>query len=267
VPLGETDESLGLAARSVAKRFYSKGGDVLALENVMLSARKGNFVSLIGPTGCGKSTMLRIFADLIPPTSGEVRINGKEVGLARKDRDFSVVFQSPNLLPWRNVLKNVCLPLEVMGEGRKERKARAKRILEVVGLSSFERHQPWQLSGGMQQKVALARALVMNPSVLLMDEPFGALDEITRDRMNLELMSIWQKFETTVLFITHSIPEAVFLSSHVVVMSARPGRTVAALSIDLPYPRTQETRSDPRFFEFVNTLRKHLAVASQQEGS
>ena len=244
-----SEEPTGLYARGLSKLFSGKGGDVQAVQNVDLAVPQGGFTSIIGPSGCGKSTMLRIFSDLIEPTEGEVAVNGKSPSEARAGREFGMVFQAPNLLPWRTVL-------------RATRNAKAHEMLELVGLDQFARHHPWQLSGGMQQRVAIARALSMNPSVLLMDEPFGALDEITRDRLNLELMRIWSQRSATVLFITHSITEAVFLSSQVAVMSARPGSIVKLIDIDLPYPRNSETRDLPRFYELVIDVRRALTQAS-----
>ena len=234
----------------------------MALDNVDIEIDRGGFVSIIGPSGCGKSTMLRIFADLLTPTSGAARVNGKHPSEARVGREFGMVFQSPNLLPWKSVLRNAMLPLQVMGVARPEREATARAMLELVGLTGFETRYPAQLSGGMQQRVAIARALSMRPSVLFMDEPFGALDEITRDRLNLELMSIWRQLSPTVLFITHSIAEAVFLSTQVVIMSPRPGRITATIDIDLPMPRTAETRDDPRYYELVSRVRHELTSVS-----
>jgi NitT/TauT family transport system ATP-binding protein len=205
---------------------------------------------------------MRIFADLIEPTSGTAEVNGKTPRAARLGHEFGMVFQSPNLLPWKSVLKNVTLPLQVMGIDRTMRDATARQMLQLVGLEGFENRLPAQLSGGMQQRVAIARALSMRPSVLFMDEPFGALDEITRDRLNLELMNIWRQLSPTVLFITHSINEAVFLSSEVVVMSPRPGRITARIEVDLPFPRTVDTRDDPRYFDTVSRVRHELTAVS-----
>jgi NitT/TauT family transport system ATP-binding protein len=258
--------TLGLVAEGVSKRFSTSDGEVLAVESVDLTVDKGSFVSIIGPSGCGKSTMLRMFCDLLPVTSGVLSINGHSVDQARQAREFAVVFQSPTLLPWRSVLRNVTLPLQVMGMDRRERDERARASLEMVGLADAEKRLPWQLSGGMQQRVSIARALSMEPSVLFMDEPFGALDEITRDRLNLELMRIWSQLEMTVMFITHSISEAVFLSTEVVVMSARPGQVTARIDIDLPQPRTAETREHPRFFELVTEVRHELMSATEASG-
>jgi NitT/TauT family transport system ATP-binding protein len=261
-PPAATAADLGLEARAVSKRFSTSGGDVVALENVDLAAPRSSFVSIIGPSGCGKSTLLRAFADLLEPTAGTLHINGRSVEAARRDREFAVVFQSPNLLPWRSVLRNVTLPLKVMGIAKAQRDETAREMLGMVGLAGAEQLLPWQLSGGMQQRVSLARALSMDPSVLLMDEPFGALDEITRDRLNLEIMRIWRQLSMTALFITHSIAEAVFLSTEVVVMAARPGRVTARIPIDLPQPRSVETREDPRYFDYVTQVRHELTAAS-----
>ena len=256
------DESLGLMARNLTKRFTGSGTDVLALDGINLEVPKGGFTSIIGPSGCGKSTLLRILADLIEPTTGEAQVNGKSPLQAREAREFGVVFQAPNLLPWRTVLKNVTLPLQVMKAERTERAKTATDMLELVGLPGFERHHPWQLSGGMQQRVAIARALSMKPSVLFMDEPFGALDEITRDRLNLELIRIWAQTSATIMFITHSLTEAVFMSTQVAVMSARPGRITEVIDIDLPAERTAATRDDPRFYELVIEVRRALSDAA-----
>ena len=230
----------------------------IALEDISLDIRAGEFVSLIGPSGCGKSTLLRIIGDLIAPTAGEVVVNGKPAAQARRDRDYGMVFQAPVLFEWRTVEDNVKLPLEIQGLPAAQRQARAAAMLDLVELGDFLRHYPWQLSGGMQQRVAIARALSFEPAILLMDEPFGALDEMTRERMNSEVQRIWQQTGTTAVFVTHSIPEAVFLSSRVVVMSARPGRITNVIDIDLPRPRTDETRESERYFELVTEVREAL---------
>ncbi len=233
-------------------------GNVTALENIELELHPGEFVSLIGPSGCGKSTLLRVVGDLTPPTSGAVTINGKPARQAREDGDYGIVFQDSVLFDWRTVAKNIALPLEMLGWDREKRKARIEEMLDLVELRNFADHHPWQLSGGMQQRVSIARALSFEPALLLMDEPFGALDEMTRERLNLELLSIWEKLGSTVVFVTHSISEAVFLSTRVVVMSPRPGRIAGMVPIDLPFPRTVETREDPRFFELVTQVRELL---------
>jgi NitT/TauT family transport system ATP-binding protein len=242
----------------VSKRFGDGEGAVTALEGIDLEIRSGEFVSLIGPSGCGKSTLLRLIGDLTSPSGGTVQVNGKPARQARLDRDYGMVFQAPVLMDWRTVAKNIELPLEIMGWKPADRSARSAELLKLVELDGFEGRHPWQLSGGMQQRVAIARALAFDPKLLLMDEPFGALDEMTRERMNLELMRIWSRTRTTVVFVTHSIPEAVFLSTRVVVMSARPGRIATVVEVDLPQPRTVETRETERYFELVTEVREAL---------
>lgn len=237
------------------------GTTVTALQDINLEVEEGEFISLIGPSGCGKSTLLRIIADLIQPSGGRVMVNDKPAAQARKDRDYGFVFQNATLYDWRTVLKNVQLPLEIMKYDKERRDQRAREMLRLVELGEFENKYPWQLSGGMQQRVSIARALAFEPGILLMDEPFGALDEFTRERMNLELLRIWHATKTTVVFVTHSIAEAVFLSSRVVVMSPRPGRITAVLDVDLPYPRNFETRELPRYFELVTHVRELLRDA------
>ena len=235
-----------------------EGRTVEALRDIDLSVVRGEFVSLIGPSGCGKSTLLRVVGDLVSPTSGTVTVNDKPARRARLDRDYGMVFQAPVLFDWRTVQKNVELPLEITGAPAKERAAKAQAMLELVELSDFGGQRPWQLSGGMQQRVAIARALALDPAILLMDEPFGALDEMTRERMNLELHRIWKQTGTTVVFVTHSIPEAVFLSTRVVVMSPRPGRIHTVVPVDLPRERSVETREMVRYFELVTQVREAL---------
>jgi NitT/TauT family transport system ATP-binding protein len=244
----------------VNKVYPRAEGPVTALHDVSLSIGQGEFVSLIGPSGCGKSTLMRLIGDLEQPSGGSLRVKGKTPQQARLDRDYGIVFQAPVLYDWRSVRKNVELPLEIMGYAPRERQERAMALLRLVGLAEFGDSFPWQLSGGMQQRVSIARALSFNPSIVLMDEPFGALDEITRERMQDELLTIWGAGErqTTVIFVTHSIPEAVFLSDRVVVMSPRPGRVKRVVSIDLPRPRRFETRESPRFFELVTEVREAL---------
>ena len=243
----------------VSKLYGSGKSQVRALVDATLNIATGEFISLIGPSGCGKSTLLRLLADLAQPTHGSIRINGKSPRQARLDREFGMVFQSPVLYEWRTVLRNVLLPLEIMGVPSAEAKEKARAMLRLVGLGGFENHHPWQLSGGMQQRVAIARALVFHPPILMMDEPFGALDELTRERLNNELLNLWQRQEnSTVVFVTHSIQEAVFLSSRVVVMSPRPGKIETIVDIDLPRPRTAEMRDLPRFFELVKEVRHSL---------
>jgi NitT/TauT family transport system ATP-binding protein len=245
-------------------KVFGKGG-VVALEEIDLDMRPGEFVSLIGPSGCGKSTLLRIIGNLVEPTSGEVVVNGKNARQARLDRDYGIVFQDAVLYDWRTVSRNIALPLELMGWKRAQRAARVREMLELVELHGFGEHHPWQLSGGMQQRVAIARALSFSPSLLLMDEPFGALDEMTRERLNAELLRIWEQSGSTVVFVTHSISEAVFLSTRVVVMSRRPGRIAAVVDVDLAQPRTADTREDPRFFELVTEVRDRLREGGLDE--
>ena len=247
-----------ISVQGVSKIFGAGAQRTHALDEVSLDVQPGEFVSIIGPSGCGKSTLLRIVGDLVEPSTGSVTVKGKTPHQARVDRDYGIVFQTPVLYEWRTVQRNVELPLDVMGTPRTEWQSRADAMLQMVGLKAFAGHYPWQLSGGMQQRVAIARALVFNPSILLMDEPFGALDEMTRERLNTELMNIWTHTSATVLFITHSIPEAVFLSSRVMVMSPRPGRIDRVVTIDLPRPRTAHTRAAPRFFELVTQVREGL---------
>jgi NitT/TauT family transport system ATP-binding protein len=242
----------------VGKTFDGRAGAIEALRDVSLAVEPGELISIIGPSGCGKSTLLRIVGDLVEPSTGTVCVNGKTPRAARLDRDYGIVFQTPVLYEWRRVIDNVELPLELAGRPRAERHAHATRLLRLVGLEAFARHYPWQLSGGMQQRVSIARALALNSAILLMDEPFGALDEMTRERLNAELLQVCAETGATVVFVTHSIAEAVFLSSRVVVMSPRPGAIECIVTIDLPRPRGNETRTRPRFFELVTAVRENL---------
>jgi NitT/TauT family transport system ATP-binding protein len=248
-----------VSVRKVTKTF-PRGG-VTALQEIDLDVGRGEFVTLIGPSGCGKSTLLRVIGDLVQPSSGEAVVNGKPARRARRDRDYGIVFQAAVLYDWRTVAKNIALPLELLGWSRSRRAQRVQEMLDLVELTGFESHHPWQLSGGMQQRVSIARALSFSPALLLMDEPFGALDEMTRERLNMELLRIWTETGSTVIFVTHSISEAVFLSTRVAVMSARPGRITAVVPIDLEQPRTAETREEPRFFELVTEVRERLHAA------
>jgi NitT/TauT family transport system ATP-binding protein len=251
-----------VSLRNVSKEF-GRGG-IVALRGIDLEVRPGEFVSLIGPSGCGKSTLLRVVGDLIEPTSGEVVVNGKSAHQARLDRDYGIVFQDAVLYDWRTVRKNIALPLEMLGWERQRRTERVAEMVELVELQGFEQHHPWQLSGGMQQRVSIARALSFDPPLLLMDEPFGALDEMTRERLNMELLRIWERSGSTVVFVTHSISEAVFLSTRVVVMSPRPGRITGIVEVDLPQPRTAATREDARFFELVTEVRDKLRAGGME---
>jgi NitT/TauT family transport system ATP-binding protein len=255
-----------VSIRAVSKAFVTGGGGrTVALERIDLDIARGEFVSLIGPSGCGKSTLLRVIGDLTGPSDGSVTVNAKLARQARLDRDYGIVFQAPVLFDWRSVEANVALPLEVKGLPRADRERRTHEMLDLVELRDFARHYPYQLSGGMQQRVAIARALALEPSILLMDEPFGALDEMTRERMNSEVLRIWERTGTTIVFVTHSIPEAVFLSSRVVVMSPRPGRITRIIDIDLSRPRNEDTRESPRYFELITEVRETLRGRSTGE--
>ena len=235
-----------------------KGASVTALDAVSLTVAPGEFVSLIGPSGCGKSTLLRLIADLDTPTSGSIEVFGKTATQARIDQDYGIAFQQAGLLPWRTVTGNIELPLELHGAGKAARRERATELIELVGLSDFAGHYPDQLSGGMQQRVAIARALAESPSLLLMDEPFGALDEMTRERMQTELKALCAETGAAVVFVTHSIPEAVFLSDRVVVMSPRPGRIQEIVTMKLADDRDEDLREDVAFFEMVTAVREAL---------
>jgi NitT/TauT family transport system ATP-binding protein len=262
-----SDASSVVEVRGVRKEFGDAADRLIALDGIDVTIRAGEFISLIGPSGCGKSTLLRIIGDLTTPTDGTITVNGRTAREARLGRGYGMVFQSPVLMDWRTIQKNVELPLEIMGFDKAKRQERSRAMLELVELGDFGATHPWQLSGGMQQRVAIARALAFDPKLLLMDEPFGALDEMTRERMNLELMRIWRQTGTTIVFVTHSIPEAVFLSTRVVVMSARPGRISRIVDIDLPQPRTVETRELERYFEHVTTVREALRRHEGSEGA
>lgn len=248
--------ALVVESRGLSKTFGKGPEAVEALRDIDLAITPREFVSLIGPSGCGKSTLLRLIGDLVQPSAGSLNVNGKSPRQARLDRDYGIVFQKATLLDWRTVTENVQLPLEIMDED--DRSAKASRMLELVQLGDFEDHYPWQLSGGMQQRVAIARALAFSPSLLLMDEPFGALDEMTRELMQQEVLRIWQQTNTTVVFVTHSIPEAVFLSTRVVVMSARPGQISHLIETSLPYPRTVETRESQSYYDKITEVREAL---------
>ncbi len=243
----------------VCKQFQLKEGTVLALKDVEFEIGDREFVSLIGPSGCGKSTVLRLIAGLVAPTSGDIRLHGLTPSAARCQRKYAFVFQDPVMFPWRTVIRNVEMPLEVVGgKTSKACSDRAQSLLELVGLQGFEKATPNQLSGGMKHRAAIARALMLEPPVLLMDEPFGALDEITRDRMNLELLRIWGKTNAAVIFVTHSIEEAVFLSDRILVLSPRPGTIVADIKIDLPRPRTLMVKQSEEAFGYSSLVRKTL---------
>jgi NitT/TauT family transport system ATP-binding protein len=247
-----------IEVENVTKAFELATGRLEALAGVSCTVPAEDFVTIIGPSGCGKSTLLRILADIYHPTTGSVSIGGQSPREARRRRELGVVFQDPTLFPWRDVLGNVLLPLKVAGRLNADTRQQARDLLELVGLSGFEKARPDQLSGGMKQRAAIARSLVLGPKVLLLDEPFGALDEITRQRMNLELLRIWGETRTTAVLITHSLSEAVFLSDRILVMSPRPGRIVEEVTVDLPRPRTPELVREQRFFDTLNAVGKVL---------
>ena len=251
-----------VAISGLSKIFNAgKSSEVAALVDIDLSIEPGEFISLIGPSGCGKSTLLRLIGNLTEPTSGTVEVNGKTAKQARLDQDYGMAFQQAGLFDWRTVAKNIELPLELKGWSRSARRERALEMLELVKLPDFAGHHPWQLSGGMQQRIAIARALASHPPLLLMDEPFGALDEMTREHMQDELLRICAETDTTVVFVTHSIPEAVYLSSRVVVMSPRPGRITSIVDVPLGGGRSEETRETGAFYSTITEVREALRGA------
>ncbi|MGY6409688.1 MAG: ABC transporter ATP-binding protein [Alkalilacustris sp.] len=247
-----------IEARGLNLVFETADGPVQALKDVDLTIRKGDFVSFIGPSGCGKTTFLRVVADLEQPTGGTVTVNGMTPEAARKARAYGYVFQAAGLYPWRTIAGNVRLPLEIMGYSKAEQAERVARVLELVELTGFEKKYPWQLSGGMQQRASIARALAFDADILLMDEPFGALDEIVRDRLNEELLRLWRRTGKTIGFVTHSIPEAVYLSTRIVVMSPRPGRITDVIESPLPPERPLDIRDTPAFIEVAHRVREGL---------
>ena len=255
---GAASAQVAIEIRGLSLTFQTADTPVVALSDIDLSIRRGEFVSFIGPSGCGKTTLMRVIADLVAPSSGQISVNGVSPEAARLKRAYGYVFQAPALYAWRNALRNVMLPLEVMGMPAEERKARAAKYLGMVGLLGFERKFPWQLSGGMQQRVSIARALAFEPDLLLMDEPFGALDEITRDHLNEQLLRLWRQTGKTVVFVTHSISEAVFLSNRIVVMSPRPGRVLEIIDSSLPADRGLDARETTAFLEVAHRVRQAL---------
>jgi len=252
-----------IEARDLSLTFQTADSPVYALSKVNLTVEDGDFVSFIGPSGCGKTTLLRVIADLEQATSGSITVNGMSPQQARLARAYGYVFQAPGLFPWRTVEKNVALPLEIMGLG--DAAERVKRNLDLVNLGGFEKKFPWQLSGGMQQRVSIARALAFDPKLLLMDEPFGALDEIVRDKLNQQLLDLWARTQKTVVFVTHSIPEAVFLSTKIVVMSPRPGRIIDVIETNLPRDRTLDFREAPEFLKLAHRVREGLKAGHSYE--
>ena len=247
-----------ISARNLSLTFQTGDGPVHALKDVSLEVQKGDFVSFIGPSGCGKTTFLRCMADLEHPTGGSLTVNGTSAEEARKSRAYGYVFQAAGLYPWRTIGGNIRLPLEIMGYGREDQDARIKRVLELVDLAGFERKYPWQLSGGMQQRASIARALAFDADILLMDEPFGALDEIVRDHLNEQLLHLWDRTNKTICFVTHSIPEAVYLSTKIVVMSPRPGRITDVIESTLPKHRPLDIRETPEFLDIAHRVREGL---------
>ena len=255
-------------AEQLGLTFPTGDGDVVALSDVNLTINKGDFVSFIGPSGCGKTTFLRTIADLEKPTSGTLTINGMSAEQARKARAYGYVFQAAALYPWRTIEKNVALPLEIMGYSAAQQAERIKRTMDLVNLSGFEKKYPWQLSGGMQQRASIARALAFDADLLLMDEPFGALDEIVRDHLNSELLKLWDRTQKTICFVTHSIPEAVYLSTRIVVMSPRPGRVTDIIESTLPRERPLDIRETPEFLAIAARVRDGLRAGhSYDEGA
>lgn len=247
-----------ISARDLNLTFQTNDGPVHALRDVNLDIGKGEFVSFIGPSGCGKTTFLRVIADLEQPTSGTITVNGMTPEAARRARAYGYVFQAAGLYPWRTIAGNVKLPLEIMGYSKADQDARVEKVLELVELSGFERKFPWQLSGGMQQRASIARALAFDADILLMDEPFGALDEIVRDRLNEQLLDLWARTQKTIGFVTHSIPEAVYLSTKIVVMSPRPGRITDVITSTLPRERPLDIRDSPEFIDIAHRVREGL---------
>jgi NitT/TauT family transport system ATP-binding protein len=263
---GKPPQDTAIDISAVSLSFMTRDGPVQALSNITLKVGRGDFVSFIGPSGCGKTTLLRAVADLESPTSGLIRVNGMSPHEARLKRAYGYVFQAPALYPWRTVARNIALPLEIMGFSKAEREDRVRKGLELVNLEGFGAKFPWQLSGGMQQRASIARALSFDPDLMLMDEPFGALDEIVRDMLNQQLLRLWEVTGKTVLFVTHSIPEAVFLSTHIVVMSPRPGRIYDVIECSFPRDRTLDIRETPEFLSVANRVRHGLREGHSYDG-
>jgi NitT/TauT family transport system ATP-binding protein len=263
---GPATQPAVVRARDLGLTFQTSDGPVAALSDINLEIAKGEFVSFIGPSGCGKTTFLRTIADLEQPTEGAIAVNGVSPQEARRNRAYGYVFQAAALYPWRTIEKNVALPLEIMGYSRREQAERIGRTLDLVNLSGFAKKYPWQLSGGMQQRASIARALAFDADLLLMDEPFGALDEIVRDHLNSELLKLWARTEKTICFVTHSIPEAVYLSTKIVVMSPRPGRVADIIISDLPAERPLDIRETPEFLRLAARVREGLRAGHSYEG-
>ncbi|HED12914.1 MAG TPA: ABC transporter ATP-binding protein [Gammaproteobacteria bacterium] len=258
VQAGGVSQSPVIDIQDLSLVFKTADGPVNALHEISLTVQRGDFVSFIGPSGCGKTTLLRVIADLEQPTGGRIQVNGMSPHEARLARAYGYVFQAAALYPWRTIERNVALPLEIAGIGRDEQRRRVDQFLELVELQDFKKKFPWQLSGGMQQRASIARALCVRPELLLMDEPFGALDEIVRDHLNEQLLKLWLKTNKTIVFVTHSIPEAVFLSKRIVVMSPRPGRVIDIIDTNFPTQRTLDIRETPEFIEIAHRVREGL---------
>ncbi|MDP4177895.1 MAG: ABC transporter ATP-binding protein [Bacillota bacterium] len=251
------EEKVEIKIENVSMVYQDKNVNkpVTALKDVNLKIKEGEFISLLGPSGCGKTTLLRIIADLLQPSSGKVTVRGQSPRDIRLQKKYGIVFQNPVLYDWRTVRRNVCMPMELMGMQKRDRTARVTEMLDLVGLNEFGKHYPYELSGGMQQRVGIARALAIKPEILLMDEPFSALDEFTREKLNVDLLNIWNKTNKTIVFVTHNISEAVFLSDRVVVLSPHPGRVSAVIDIDIPRPRNMESKQTQKFYDYITTIR------------
>ena len=251
------EENVEIKIEDLSMIYQDKNGGepVTALKNVNLEIKEGEFISLLGPSGCGKTTLLRIIADLLQPSSGKVIVRGQSPRDIRLQKKYGIVFQNPVLYDWRTVRRNVCMPMELLGMPRSKRTERVTEMLDLVGLTNFGKHYPYELSGGMQQRVGIARALAINPEILLMDEPFSALDEFTREKLHEDLLNIWTKTKKTVIFVTHNISEAVFLSDKVVVLSPHPGRVSAVIDIDIPRPRNMESKQTTKFYDYITKIR------------
>ncbi|OOM80499.1 ABC transporter ATP-binding protein [Clostridium sp. BL-8] len=251
------EENIEIKIENLSMVYQDKNGGepVTALKNVNLEVKEGEFISLLGPSGCGKTTLLRIIADLLQPSSGKVTVRGQTPRDIRLQKKYGIVFQNPVLYDWRTVRRNVCMPMELLGMPKPKRTERVTEMLDLVGLTNFGKHYPYELSGGMQQRVGIARALAINPEILLMDEPFSALDEFTREKLHEDLLNIWTKTKKTVIFVTHNISEAVFLSDKVVVLSPHPGRVSAVIDIDIPRPRNMESKQTTQFYDYITKIR------------
>lgn len=255
--INQNEDNIEIKIEDLSMIYQDKNGGqpVTALQNVNLEIKEGEFISLLGPSGCGKTTLLRIIADLLQPSIGKVTVRGQSPREVRLQKKYGIVFQNPVLYDWRTVRRNVCMPMELLGMKKPDRTSRVTEMLDLVGLSEFGKHYPYELSGGMQQRVGIARALAINPEILLMDEPFSALDEFTREKLHEDLLNIWNKTNKTIVFVTHNISEAVFLSDRVVVLSPHPGRVSAVIDIDIPRPRNMESKQSKQFYDYITKIR------------